>query len=100
MVGLWLIEGYVFGNSRFPSLRKHSHTPVKHTENKARLSVYRNWKRCADRGADLSVLGSELLNQLLKGCKFLPVNQIKLLNKEDKVLERGVEMRLLLQLDY
>lgn len=96
--------------------------------------------------ADLSVLGRELLDQLLKGCQLFPINQIKLLekkkksrkkcfhlgwpyktsysypydkqnhsigkhqlthlndtsthlNKEDKVLERGVEVRLLLQLD-
>lgn len=49
--------------------------------------------------ADLSVLGCELLDQLLKGREFLPINQIKLLNKENKVLEGGVEVRLLLQLD-
>lgn len=46
----------------------------------------------------LSVLGSKLLNQVLQGSELSSVNEVELLNKENEVLEGGVEVGLLLQL--
>lgn len=48
----------------------------------------------------LSVLGSKLLNQVLQGSKFSPVDEVELLNKENEVLEGSVEVGLLLQLHH
>lgn len=47
-----------------------------------------------------SVLASQSVNELLQWHQFLLFNQVKFLNKEDEVLERCVEMRLFLKLDY
>lgn len=46
----------------------------------------------------LSVLGSKLLDQVLQGSELSPVDEVELLNKENEVLEGGVEVGLLLQL--
>lgn len=46
----------------------------------------------------LSVLGSKLLNQVLQGSELSSVDEVELLNKENEVLEGGVEVGLLLQL--
>lgn len=48
----------------------------------------------------LSVLGSKLLDQVLQRSKLSPVNKVELLNKENEVLEGGVEVSLLLQLHH
>lgn len=48
----------------------------------------------------LSVLGSELLDQVLQRSKLTPVDEVELLDKENEVLEGGVEMGLLLQLHH
>ncbi len=83
MVELWLIKGFYFFWSQpySNSWRKHSHTPVKHREQSQAACTETLDKLLMGR-ADLSVLGCELLDQLLKGCEFLPINQVKLLKKE------------------
>ena len=43
----------------------------------------------------LSLYAGQSVNQLLQGGQLLLVNQLKLLNEEHKVLERGVEVSLL-----
>lgn len=48
----------------------------------------------------LSVLGAKLLDQILQGSKLSPVNKVELLDKENEVLEGGVEVGLLLQLHH
>lgn len=48
----------------------------------------------------LSVLGSKLLNQVLQWSKLSPVDEVELLNKENEMLEGGVEMGFLLQLHH
>lgn len=47
----------------------------------------------------LSVLRSKLLNQVLQWGKLSPVDKVELLDKENEVLEGGVEVGLLLQVD-
>lgn len=48
----------------------------------------------------LSVLGSKLLDQVLQGSKLSSVDEVELLNKENEMLEGGVEVGLLLQLHH
>lgn len=48
----------------------------------------------------LSVLGPKLLDQVLQGSKLSPVNKVELLDKENEMLEGGVEVSLLLQLHH
>ena len=45
----------------------------------------------------LSVFGTQLLNEFLQRSQLPPVDQVEFLHKEDKVLEGGVEVCLLLQ---
>ena len=48
----------------------------------------------------LSVFAGEFLNKLLEGCQFSLVDELELLDEENEMLERGVEVGLLLQLDH
>ena len=47
----------------------------------------------------LRVLGCQAVDELLHRRQLLLLNQIKLLHKVDKVLERRVQMRLFVQAD-
>lgn len=49
-------------------------------------------------GVFVLVFGGELLDELLERCELSLIDEVELLDKEDEVLEAGVEVGLLAQL--